>query len=105
LGIVRAVGLARKSFVVLVVLLTGCGGSARKQSAAVEMANCLNDRGFLVQAKHRTVEGTSPSGVGFTLTLRPGKAPVVDASGNPSSAKLSPAERAALERCADKAVH
>src|SRR2546428_741520 len=47
--------------------LAGCGGAAR--STATNVADCLNTDGFLVRPSGTTVEGTSPGGVGFTLTL------------------------------------
>lgn len=95
----------RKSVVVLLVALAGCGGGAKRQSAAAATAACLNERGFLVQAGGRALQGTSPSGVGFTVTISPGKPARIDASGNPSSAKLSPTERASIGTCLGKAVH
>jgi hypothetical protein len=105
LGIVGLVALRRKSFAVLLVLVAGCGGSARKQPVALAVASCLNDEGFLVEGARRTVEGTSPSGVGFTITFPSGKRATVDSSGNPSAARLSRAELAAIKTCVDKAVH
>jgi hypothetical protein len=95
----------RKSLVVFVVVLAGCGGGSKKQPVAVATAHCLNDGGFLVQAQGRTVEGTSPSGVGFTLTLAPGRPAAIDASGNPSSAKLTRGELGSIRKCLGKAVH
>ena len=94
----------RKSLVVLAVVLAGCGGGAKKQPPALATANCLNDLGFLVQPKARTVEGTSPSGVGFTITLS-STAPVVDSRGNPSGRKLTRAELGSIKKCLRKAVH
>ena len=48
-------------------LTAGCGSSGRVTATSV--ANCLNAKGFLVRPKGVTVEGASPSGITFTLTL------------------------------------
>jgi hypothetical protein len=47
-----------------VALLSGCGGKSK-----VTVAGCLNDDGFLVTSSGAKVEGTSPGGVAFTLTM------------------------------------
>jgi hypothetical protein len=79
------------------VLLTGCGGS---QSPAESAADCLNDRGFLVEAGGGAVMGSSPSGVGFTLTIG-ADGTSIDDSGNPGNPprRLSRADRTAIEAC------
>jgi hypothetical protein len=50
----------------LAVLTAGCGSSP---SGAKSVANCLNGQGFLVEPRATTIEGASPGGVTFTLTL------------------------------------
>jgi hypothetical protein len=47
-----------------VALLSGCGGKSK-----ATVAGCLNDDGFLVTSSGAKVEGTSPGGVAFTLTM------------------------------------
>jgi hypothetical protein len=47
-----------------VALLAGCGGTSK-----ATVAGCLNDGGFLVTSSGAKVEGTSPEGVAFTLTV------------------------------------
>jgi hypothetical protein len=47
-------------------LAAGCGSGA---VTATSIANCLNAKSFLVRPKGTTVEGASPSGITFTLTL------------------------------------
>jgi hypothetical protein len=49
---------------VAAMLLSGCGGRR-----APTLSGCLNDAGFLVTSRDRKVEGTSPGGVAFTLTV------------------------------------
>ena len=51
----------------LVALTAGCGSSGGVTATSV--ANCLNAKSFLVQANGVRVEGASPSGITFTLTL------------------------------------
>jgi hypothetical protein len=71
--IVRRIGRNRKSryrravrviaLGAVAALLAGCGGSS-----PVTLAGCLNGAGFLVTQSGVKVEGTTPGGVGFTLT-------------------------------------
>jgi len=49
---------------VAAMLLSGCG--ARRTPA---LSGCLNDAGFLVTSTGPKVEGTTPGGVAFTLTV------------------------------------
>ena len=93
----------------------------------ISVGNCLNDdENFLVQPSQKGLDGQSPAGVNFTLTLyrtppprRPRAAKknpkttalvengVVDFSGNPSPyagappAKISKVELAAIKPCID----
>jgi hypothetical protein len=48
-------------------LTAGCGSSGAVTATSV--ANCLDAKNFLVRPKGVTVEGASPSGIAFTLTL------------------------------------
>jgi hypothetical protein len=50
------------------LLLAGCG------SHRPSVADCLNDKGFLVQGTGPVVRGSSPGGVNFTLTVYGGAA-------------------------------
>jgi hypothetical protein len=129
--------------VVLAAILAGCGGSSGNSSSGgsgsansgqpnggggvngITVGNCLNnDENFLVQPSQKVVEGQSPAGVNFTLTLYPNaaaaktafakKSPkttaivengVIDFRGNPSifagapPAKISKVELNAIKRC------
>ncbi len=98
-------------------LLAGCGGTSH-----VTLAGCLNDAGFLVTSSGSKVDGTSPSGVAFTLrTYRTPAAAkqaarsldprttavvasgVVDFRGNPDpKAALSPDELRTARSCLGK---
>ena len=60
------------------VILAGCGGGGSKKSSGgtngggtngIAIGNCLNDANFLVQPNTTSVNGQSPAGVSFTLTL------------------------------------
>ncbi len=120
------------------VALSGCGGggsssggggsSSGKTVDGVKVGDCLNnDENFLVQPQTSKVDGQSPAGVSFTLTLYPTAAAaqtafkkknpkttalvdkgVVDFKGNPSPyqgappAKISKVELAAINRCIAK---
>ena len=50
----------------MAALIAGCGSSA---GGAKSVANCLDAEGFLVQAHGTAIEGASPGGVTFTLTI------------------------------------
>jgi hypothetical protein len=130
-------------FVVLAVLaavLAGCGGSSGSGGSSsgppsggggvngISVGNCLNgDENFLVQPSQKVLDGQSPAGVNFTLTLYKNaaaakavydkKSPkttslvengVIDFKGNPSiyagapPAKISKVELNAIKRCIDK---
>lgn len=101
-----------------VLLLAGCGGKH-----PVTVAGCLNDAGFLVTADGAQVNGTSPSGLAFTLTTYPTSAAanraamrfdrtkivvvahaLVDFRGNPDpAARLSAGEIRTIQGCLEKA--
>jgi len=114
----------------LAALLAGCGGSSKSSSGGggvngISVGTCLNgDENFLVQPSEKVLEGQSPAGVNFTLTLYKNaaaakaafakKSPkttaivengVIDFRGNPSSfagappAKISKVELNAIKRC------
>jgi hypothetical protein len=116
----------------------GCGGSSSGNGAkdtpsggrgvdGISVSNCLITEDFLVQPSQTTIDGTSPGGVGFTLTFYPNQAKadavfknknpkttarvengIVDFRGNPSPykgappAKISQKELAAIKRCIDE---
>jgi hypothetical protein len=122
-------------------LLAGCGGSGGGGGGGgggnsglpnggggvngISVGNCLNgDENFLVQPSQKVLEGQSPAGVNFTLTLYKDaaaakaayakKSPkttslvengVIDFRGNPSifagapPAKISKSELNAIKRC------
>jgi hypothetical protein len=114
-----------------VVVLAGCGsssaGAPRGGSEGISVGDCLNDQEhFLVQPRGTVLDGQSPAGVSFTLTLYTTDAAavaafakqspkttslvengVVDFKGNPSTsaggppAKLSKSELGAIKRCID----
>jgi hypothetical protein len=99
----------------LALLLSGCGST--KAVTGTPAGTCLNDRGFLVQQRQQVVDGMSPGGVNFTLTLTKdaaaaraaaGKRPktsavvengVVDFGGNPAQARISNAALATIRSC------
>ena len=121
--------------------LAGCGGSGSKSSSGgggnvdisklngVTIGDCLNnDENFLVQPSEKVLDGMSPAGVNFTLTLYKDVAAaqaafkkknpkttaivengIIDFRGNPSPykgappAKISKTELAAIRTCIDKA--
>ena len=124
---------------VLAAVLAGCGGSSGGSNSSggfsggggvngISVGNCLNgDENFLVQPSEKVVDGQSPAGVSFTLTLYKSaaaakavyakKSPkttslvengVIDFKGNPSPyagappAKISKVELNAIKRCIDK---
>jgi hypothetical protein len=125
----------------LAAILAGCGGSSTNSSGGsggnssgvpsggggvngISVGNCLNAEDFLVQPSQKVVEGQSPAGVNFTLTLYKNaaaakaayakKSPktsaivengVIDFRGNPSifagapPAKISKVELKAIKGC------
>jgi hypothetical protein len=130
---------------VLAAILAGCGssssggngggggGSASGQPNGgggvngISVGNCLNDEDFLVQPSQKVLDGQSPAGVNFTLTLYNDDAAaaavfakkskkttslvengVIDFKGNPSifagapPAKISKSELNAIKGCIDK---
>jgi hypothetical protein len=125
------------SFLVLlaaVAVLAGCGGGSKSSGggatasvSGIDVGNCLNDENYSVGPTETTVEGSSPAGVNFTLTLYKSDAAaaavakkrspkttalvenaVIDFRGNPSPyagappAKIGKAELATIKRCIDK---
>lgn len=124
----------------LAVVLAGCGGGGGGGSASsgppnggggvngITVGNCLNDNeNFLVQPSQKVLDGQSPAGVSFTLTLYKDNAAaqaaaaakskkttavvengVIDFRGNPSiyqgapPAKISQVELNAIKRCIDQ---
>jgi hypothetical protein len=126
---------------VFAVILSGCGGGGSSSGSSgstgsssssggatdgIAVGNCLNDEDFLVQPETTLVNGQSPAGVSFTLTLyaTPAAATaaaakknakttavvengVVDFHGNVSPyqgappAKISNVELAAIKTCID----
>ena len=126
----------------LAAILAGCGGSSGGSGGSsssgvynggggvngISVGNCLNsDENFLVQPSQTVLDGQSPAGVSFTLTLYKSNAVaaaafkkknpkttslvengVIDFKGNPSPyagappAKISKTELSAIKRCIDK---
>jgi hypothetical protein len=125
----------------LAAILAGCGGSSGSGGSSssgafnggggvngISVGNCLNDdENFLVQPSQKVLDGQSPAGVNFTLTLYKDNAAakaayskknpkttslvengVIDFKGNPSifagapPAKISKIELTAIKRCIDK---
>jgi hypothetical protein len=74
-------------------VLAGCGHS---KTPAERLADCLNAKQFLVEAAGGLVEGTSPRGVGFSVTAASG---AIDDRGNPGGRRLSAADRRAIKAC------
>jgi hypothetical protein len=128
----------------LAALLAGCGGGGSSSSGGgggggnsgvpsggggvngISVGNCLNEEDFLVQPSQKVLDGQSPAGVNFTLTLYQDAAAakaafekknpkttalvengVIDFRGNPSiyagapPAKISTSERNAIKKCID----
>ena len=126
----------------LAAILAGCGGGSSGGGGVgnssgvynggggvngISVGNCLNDdENFLVQPSQKVLDGQSPAGVNFTLTLYKDDATakaafdkknpkttalvengVIDFRGNPSifagapPAKISPSERNAIKKCID----
>lgn len=92
----------------------------------ISVGNCLNNEDFLVQPSQKVLDGQSPAGVNFTLTLYKDAATakavfdkknpkttalvengVIDFRGNPSifagapPAKISQSEKGAIKKCID----
>jgi hypothetical protein len=127
----------------LAAILAGCGGGSSGGGGVgnssgvynggggvngISVGNCLNDdENFLVQPSQKVLDGQSPAGVNFTLTLYKNNAAaaaafkkknpkttslvengVIDFRGNPSifagapPAKISKTELTAIKRCIDK---
>jgi hypothetical protein len=102
------------AIVLVAGLLAACGGKSH-----LTVGDCLNHAGFLVTSSGAKVEGTTPAGIGFTLTVYPSVAAakhvasrldarttavvgtgVVDSRGNPGSgARVSAADLAVIGRC------
>ena len=127
----------------LAALVAGCGSSGSSSSGGgggsnsgvpsggggvngISVGNCLNDEDFLVQPSQKVLDGQSPAGVNFTLTLYQDAAAakaafdkknpkttalvengVIDFRGNPSifagapPAKISKSELGAIKKCID----
>jgi hypothetical protein len=128
----------------LAALVAGCGSSGSSSSSGsgggsnsgvpsggggvngISVGNCLNAEDFLVQPSQTVLDGQSPAGVNFTLTLYKDAAAakavfdkknpkttalvengVIDFRGNPSifagapPAKISQSERSAIKKCID----
>jgi hypothetical protein len=127
----------------LAAILAGCGSSGTSSSGGggggnsgapsggggvngISVGNCLNAEDFLVQPSQKVLDGQSPAGVNFTLTLYKDAAAakaafdkknpkttalvengVIDFRGNPSifagapPAKISTSERNAIKKCID----
>jgi len=118
------------------VILAGCGGGGSKSpsgggggtvtaTSGVNVGNCLNENyDFLVQPSEKILDGQSPAGVAFTMTLYKDAAAaravfkkknpkttaivdnaVIDFKGNPSPyagappAKISKTELANIKSC------
>jgi hypothetical protein len=73
-------------------VLAGCGSA---KTPAERLADCLNAKGFLVQANGLRADGSSPSGVNFTVSV----AGPIDDSGNPGGRRLSAGERRSIRAC------
>jgi hypothetical protein len=124
----------------LAALLVGCGSSNKSSSGGspsgggggvngISVGNCLNlDENFLVQPSQKVLDGQSPAGVSFTMTLYKDAAAaqkaaakkskkttaivenaVIDFKGNPSifagapPAKISNSELNSIKRCINQA--
>jgi hypothetical protein len=75
-----------------VLILAGCGSA---KTPAERIADCLNKRSFLVQASGTRIEGSSPGGVNFAVSV----AGRIDDSGNPGGRRLSRSDRRSIEAC------
>ena len=72
--------------------LAACGST---KSPAERIAACLNARSFLVQASGSRVEGSSPGGINFTLSV----SGLVNDAGNPGGRRLSRNDRRSIAAC------
>ena len=77
---------------VAVLALAGCGSS---KSPAQRLAGCLNAHSFLVQTSGSRVEGSSPGGINFSVSV----AGRIDDSGNPGGRRLSRLDRRSIGAC------
>jgi len=75
-----------------VLVLAACGSAS---SPAQRLADCLNARSFLVQASGARVDGSSPGGVNFTVSVT-GR---IDDSGNPGGRRLARIDRRSILAC------
>jgi hypothetical protein len=75
-----------------VLALAACGSA---KSPAQRIADCLNARSFLVQASAALVDGSSPGGVNFSVSVS-GR---IDDSGNPGGRRLAPSDRRSIRAC------
>jgi hypothetical protein len=75
-----------------VLALAACGGA---KSPAQRLADCLNARSFLVQASGARVEGSSPGGINFSVSV----AGRIDDSGNPGGRRLAAVDRGSIRAC------
>jgi hypothetical protein len=77
---------------VAVLALAGCGSA---KSPAQRVADCLNAHSFLVQASGTRVEGSSPGGINFSVSV----AGRIDDSGNPGGRRLAPVDHRSIRSC------
>jgi hypothetical protein len=77
---------------VAVLALAACGSA---KSPAERIADCLNAHSFLVQASGARVDGSSPGGVNFSVSVS-GR---IDDTGNPGGRRLSRADRLSIRAC------
>jgi hypothetical protein len=75
-----------------VLVLAACGAA---KTPAERIANCLNKRSFLVQASGSHVEGSSPGGINFSVSV----AGRINDSGNPGGRRLARSDRRSIEAC------
>lgn len=74
------------------LVLAACGSA---KTPAERIADCLNKQSFLVQASGTRVEGSSPGGVNFSVSV----AGRINDSGNPGGRRLAPLDRRSIEAC------
>jgi hypothetical protein len=75
-----------------VLVLAACGSA---KTPAQRLADCLNAHNFLVQASGARVDGSSPGGVSFSVSV----AGRIDDSGNPGGRRLAPSDRRSIRAC------